>query len=64
MTQPLETIAISPLTQSYLCPQCEAVANTQQCPICGSSTIMLARVLAANRGSAAIEQKTSSTTAG
>ena len=51
MTQPLETIAIIPLMLANLCPQCEAVVNTQQCPTCGSQTIVLSKVLTERKAS-------------
>ena len=51
MTQPLEAICIIPLSQSYLCPQCDAIVNQHTCPVCGSTTVVLARILSERKTS-------------
>lgn len=53
MTQPLETIAIIPLNLANLCaePSCSVVTNQTHCPVCGSQTIVLSKVLAERKTS-------------
>lgn len=46
MTQPLETITVIPLILANLYPQCDAIVNQTLCPVCGSQTIVLSKVLA------------------
>ena len=41
----LETIAIIPLVNAGLCPQCDAIVNTIRCPICDSETLSVSRAI-------------------
>jgi hypothetical protein len=45
----LGEIAIIPLREAGLCPQCEAVSNLERCPVCDSQTVVLGRVLERRR---------------
>lgn len=48
----LETIAIIPLVNAGLCPQCDAIVNTIRCPVCDSETLSVARAMSGERSSA------------
>ena len=41
----LEHISVIPLDTAFLCPDCDAVTNLHDCPLCHSETLVLSRIL-------------------
>lgn len=38
-------IIVLPVARAYLCPQHDAIVNTDRCPLCDSQTVVLSRIV-------------------